>query len=224
MFPLAGAEAEDHFFVSHRDNLHTSPAIRLAGAKLFELAGISVSDLDLVDIYSCFPSAVQIAARELGLDENRPLTVTGGLTFGGGPLNNYVMHSVARMVELCREAPGKKGLITANGGYLSKHAFGIYSGTPPEKDFSWVSAQAEVDRLPKRACVQDYAGPARLESYTVMFDPGGPSLAHCACLTPEGERTWANTEDQGVMEAMQSEEFCDRPVRIDSGGRLEVAA
>ena len=65
------------------------------GVHLFELAWIEVADLDRVDVYSCFPSAVQIAAKELGLDENRPLTITGGLTFGGGPLNNYVMHSMS---------------------------------------------------------------------------------------------------------------------------------
>ena len=63
VFPLAGTDAHDHWFVSNRADLHSSPAIRLAGARALELAGVGVDDLAHVDLYSCFPSAVQIAAQ-----------------------------------------------------------------------------------------------------------------------------------------------------------------
>ena len=79
-----------------------SPAIRIAGRRALRLAGVGIDDVDLIDVYSCFPSAVQVAANELGLpagDPSRPLTVTGGLTFAGGPWNNYVTHSIATMAE-----------------------------------------------------------------------------------------------------------------------------
>ena len=135
IYPWSGTDAHDHYFVSNRDNFHSSPAIRFAGAKALEMAGITVTDLAHVDLYSCFPVAVQVAARELGIDMSRPLTVTGGLTFAGGPLNNYVMHSIARMAQLLRAEPAEKGLITANGGYLTKHAIGVYSAEPPAKPF-----------------------------------------------------------------------------------------
>ena len=117
----------------------------MAGRRALELCSLTPADVDHVDVYSCFPSAVQIGAREIGLDLNRPLTVTGGLTFAGGPLNNYVMHSIARMAELLRENSNAKGLITANGGYLTKHAFGVYSATPPSTPFQHQDVQAEVD-------------------------------------------------------------------------------
>jgi len=94
VYPWAGSDAHDTYFVSNRDNLHSSPAIRIAGNRCLELAGVSVGDLTHIDLYSCFPVAVQVAARELGIAQDRPLTVTGGLTFAGGPLNNYVMHSM----------------------------------------------------------------------------------------------------------------------------------
>ena len=90
--------------------------MRITGRRVMDLACTTAEELEYVDLYSCFPSAVQVAAKELGLSEDRPLTVTGGLTFGGGPLNNYVMHSVARTVELLRANPGKKGLVTATEG------------------------------------------------------------------------------------------------------------
>ena len=107
--PWAATEARDTYAVSNRDNLHTSPGIRIAGGRCLELAGVDVDAIDQVDIYSCFPSAVQVSAAELGISEARPLTVTGGLTFGGGPLNNYVMHAIARMAEVLREEPRCEG-------------------------------------------------------------------------------------------------------------------
>lgn len=78
--PYAGADSHDTYAIGERAEFHTSPAIRIAGKRALELAGASVDDMNLIDVYSCFPSAVQVAANELGLpigDPNRPLTVTG---------------------------------------------------------------------------------------------------------------------------------------------------
>ena len=222
VFPWVGTEANDKHFVSERENLYSSPAIRIAGRRAMELVGLSPDEIDLVDLYSCFPSAVQIAARELGFSLDRPLTVTGGLTFGGGPLNNYVMHSISRVVTLLREDRNKKGLITANGGFLTKHSFGIYSATPPIRDFQYENLQAEVDKMPTREMAADYEGPATLESYTVMFKNDKPEIGHCACLTPEGKRTWANITDISVLNLMQVEEFCGRKVFIDGNGMVSL--
>ncbi|MEZ5549856.1 MAG: acetyl-CoA acetyltransferase [Pseudomonadales bacterium] len=215
IYPWSGSDAHDHYFVSNRDNFYSSPAIRLAGARALELAGVEVSGLDLVDVYSCFPVAVQVAAREIGLDQQKPLTVTGGLTFAGGPLNNYVMHSIATMAELLRAAPSKKGLITANGGYLTKHAFGVYSCDRPEKPFAHANVQAEVDATPRREVVDTHAGSAEVESYTVMFGASGPQIGHISALLPDGRRAWANCTDQETLQAMTVEEFCGRRVRLD---------
>jgi acetyl-CoA C-acetyltransferase len=151
VFLHSGADASDHWFVSNRDDLHSSPAIRTAGGAALELAGVGVDDLAHVDLYSCFPSAVQIAARELGLGSDRQLTVTGGMSFAGGPWNNYTMHGIATMSDILRGDPGTTGLCTGNGGYLTKHAFGVYSSEPPAAGvFRWRSTQDEVDALPSR--------------------------------------------------------------------------
>src|ERR1700677_1880387 len=92
VFPLAGADGNDHWFISERPELYRSPAIRLAGAAALEQAGLGIDDIAFVDLYSCFPVVVQMAAHELGLagdDPGRPLTLTGGLTFGRGPGHKY---------------------------------------------------------------------------------------------------------------------------------------
>jgi len=89
------------------------------------------------DIYSCFPSAVQIACDEFGIEHNdsRGLTLTGGLPYFGGPGNNYSMHGIVEMIRRARENESEFGLLNANGWYLTKHSMGIYSCQVPEKDW-----------------------------------------------------------------------------------------
>ncbi len=219
IYPWAGTEAHDTYAVSNRDNLHSSPAIRIAGSRGLELAGIEVDDVDHADLYSCFPSAVQIAAAELGLGEERALTVTGGLTFGGGPLNNYVMHAIARMAEVLRERPGEIGLVSSNGGFITKHAFGVYSAAPPKR-FRHDEPQERVDATPTRDVAETFEGPVQIESYTVMFGAEGPRVGLAACRLDDGCRTWGNTRDQDVLGTMTHEEFCGRSARLAASGEL----
>ena len=116
---------------------------------------------------------MQIAADELGLGIDRPLTVTGGLSFAGGPWNNYVTHSIATMAGLLRDDPGTLGLVTANGGFITKHAFGVYRTEPPATPFRHADLQAEVDALPTRGLCEDPDGEVTIEAWTVMHDRDG---------------------------------------------------
>ena len=223
VFLHAGTEADDDATASTKLEFHRSPAIRIAGGRALELAGCSVEEIDHVDVYSCFPSAVQVGASELGLAEDRPLTVTGGLTFGGGPLNDYVLHAIARMAEVLREDRGAMGLVTANGGCLAKHAFGVYSTEPPQEGFRYANLQHEVDALPRREAIIDFDGDVQVEAYTVAYDKGEPAIGYAACLTPDGRRSWGATENAGTLEEMIRAEVCGRAARIDGAGRLALS-
>jgi len=225
VFPWSGTDAHDTYSVAERLEYHRSPAIRIASARALELAGLGVDDIDLVDVYSCFPSAVQVAANEIGLptaDPARPLTVTGGLTFAGGPWNNYVMHSIATMAENLAAAPGSKGLITANGGYLTKHAFGVYSATPPPAEFRWEDVQDAVDREPTRRAVADFEGIGTLETWTAPFDRDGrPEKAFLTVRTADDCRALAVVTDPDAAGALVSGEAGDpagAKVRVDADG------
>lgn len=220
VYPVAGVKGYDHHSASIRDEFFTSPGIRLVGQKLLALSRMTVDDLDFVDLYSCFPSAVQVAAKEYGLSETRDLTVTGGLTFGGGPLNNYVMHSIARTVELIREKSDGKGLVTANGGNIYKHVHGIYGRECPSAPFTSESVQDEIDALPSRECLPAFKGEATIEAYTVMYDGFEPSIAHVALRTPDDQRVWVNTSDLDTARAMTQEEFCGRIVQTSTATDL----
>ncbi len=226
VFPYAGTDSHDTYAVAERDELHRSPAIRIGGRRVLELAGVGVDDLDYVDIYSCFPSAVQVAAAELGLpvgDVQRPLTVTGGLTFAGGPWNNYVMHSIATMTDLLRADPGRRGLITANGGYLTKHSFGVYSATPPPAQFRWEDVQPAVDREPTRTAVVEWDGVGTVESWTTPFDrEGRPEKAFLAVRSPEDARTLAVIDDPDAAARTVSEDIAGADVQVHPDGRATL--
>ena len=217
VFPWAGTDTAEPT-VSLRWDLHRSPAMRVGGARCLELAGLDVDDVAHLDIYSCFPSAVQIAADEIGIGLDRQLTVTGGLTFAGGPWNDYVTHSIATMVGVLREDPGTAGLVTANGGLISKHAFGVYSTDPPAGGFRHDRPQALVDTAPHRDVAADHAGAATIEAYTVMHSRDNePEQALVAALTDEGQRTWATSTDPDLMALLVAEEGCGRPAEVRDG-------
>jgi acetyl-CoA C-acetyltransferase len=225
VFPWAGADASDTWFVGNRTSMHRSPAIRIAGGAALELAGVGVDDLAHVDLYSCFPSAVEVAANELGLDTSRPLTVTGGLSFAGGPWNNYVTHSIATMVEVLREDAGAVGLVTANGGYLTKHAFGVYSTSPPPHVlFVHRDCQAEVDAVGSVELAPDWDGPVTIEAATVMHDrDGNPEKAFLATRAPDERRTWGVSTETDVMSLITDAEPVGLAAHRSPDGTLVLA-
>ena len=229
VFPLAGADAHDHWFISERAELHRSPAIRLAGRAALELAGIGIDDVAHVDLYSCFPVAVQMAAAELGLavdDPARPLTLTGGLTFGGGPGNNYTSHGIARAVGALREAPGAAALVTALGWYATKHSVGVYATRPPAHGgtpFAWRDVQPEVDALPRCRVDGEGRGPVRVETYTVTFDrDGAAERGILACRMPGGARAWGNVADPDQLALLCAEEGVGRTGVLGADGTLSL--
>ncbi len=192
------ADGHDHWYVSERSNLHSSPTIRHGSRKALAMANKELADISFFDLYSCFPSAVEIGCQELGMAEDDPrgLTLTGGLPYFGGPGNNYVTHSISAMVRKVRSAPGKFGLVTANGNYVTKHSFGVYS-TEPTKG-TWqrerpAVLQAEIDALPKAPFTETPKGAAKIETYTVMHGKNGPEYGVViGRLDATGQRFIAN--------------------------------
>jgi acetyl-CoA C-acetyltransferase len=228
VFPWAASEAHDTYAVSHRIDLASSPAIRTAGRTLFSLAGVGVDDVAHVDLYSCFPSAVEVAAHELGLSTvspSRGLTVTGGLAFAGGPWNNYVSHSIAAMLGVLREDPGSVGLVSANGGYLTKHALTLYSTEPPADGFRWASVQDEVDALGSREVDEQPDGSGEIESWVVMHDRENQPERALAAVIMDGSdrRAWADSRHTDTLgELMTGAEQIGRSVKVTPEGSLQL--
>jgi acetyl-CoA C-acetyltransferase len=230
VYVRGGGHATDHWFVSDRIDFHSSPAIRAAGEHALHQAGMKISDVDFLDLYSCFPCAPQIAADMLGLalDDPRPLTVTGGLPYQGGPGNNYVTHALATLVEKLRESPGKSGLTSAVGWYLTKHAVGVYSTVPaaePRLRDDPSEYQQAVDRQPAPPCVAEPSGAATVETYTVVHDrDGAPTVGIVVARLADDRRCWANIRDRAVLERIEESEFIGTrgKVRHDPATRVNA--
>ncbi|MDQ2797024.1 MAG: acetyl-CoA acetyltransferase [Actinomycetota bacterium] len=159
-----------------RLDLERSPAAAAAVTHALELAGVTTSDVDVFDLYSCFPIAVSNICDALGVapDDPRGLTVTGGLPYFGGAGNNYSMHAIAETVEQLRARPGTVGLVGANGGMLSKYSAGVYSTTPaPWRPDRSAELQAELDTVASVSVAFRADGPAVIETYTVIHGAGG---------------------------------------------------
>jgi acetyl-CoA C-acetyltransferase len=222
LFPRAATQAHDTYIVSHRRDLYSAPALAAAARELLALAGTGADELAHVDLYSCFPSAVEVAAAEIGLGLDRQLTVTGGLSFAGGPWNNYGTHAIATMAGVLRADPGSLGLVTGVGGYLTKHTLGLYSTEPPPDGFRWADAQEQAEATPRRDLAEGVDGTATVESWVVQHGRDGDAeRVLAACLLDDGRRTWASSDDgDTVVEMRAGAEQVGRVVKIGPDGAL----
>lgn len=210
------ADAADLWYPLERQNFHSSPAMRLTGARALEMAGVSLAEIGHFDLYSCFPVAVEIGAEELGLalDDHRGLTVTGGLPYAGGPGNNYAMHSIAVMMRRLRSAREDYGLVTANGWFLTKQSTGVYSCRAPNAPFERQDPaiiQRKIDALPHPVVTETPQGRAVIETYTVVHGREGYLMGIVVGRDDADRRFVAHTPtDPAVLASLESVESVGR--------------
>ena len=182
-----------------RPDLDRSPAAVAAVRHALDMAAIGLDELTTLDLYSCFPIAVFNLCDGLGLDpaDPRGLTVTGGLPFFGGPGNNYTTHAIAETVARLRDRPGSYGLVSANGGVLSKHSTGVYSTTPvPWRVRPTTALQAELNDAPSVRVAYHPDGWGTIESFVLRYGSGGTPRATVVGRLDDGRRFLATPVDQ----------------------------
>lgn len=220
VFPVAAAQGKA-LFMSERMDLADSPLAAAIGEELTALAGWAPADADLVDLYSCFPSAVQLQAAGLGFGLDRPLTVTGGMRFAGGPWCGYPVHALATLVGLLRGRPGARAVGCANGGAVTKLCALALSADPPAAPFRIGEVTERVAAGPRRTVETSPSGQATVETYTIAYGRGGePTKAVLACLLPDERRTWGVVRDAGSLDG--EPDLLGRTVTLTSDGRAEL--
>ena len=172
----AGAAAHESEEPLERAEWTNTPSMPVSIGRALELNGLSGSDFDFVELYSCFPCVPKLARRILGWPADRPVTVHGGLTFGGGPIGNYMTHAIAAMVRALREQ-GRYGFLFANGGHCShNHSIALMREPPEENPFPQdyhYQQEADAARRPIPPLTDAYEGKAALETYTVVYGRNG---------------------------------------------------
>ena len=209
-----GDAIEEAWLPSERPSFAACDALRDAALGALAQAGTAPSEIAAFDFYSCFPVAVEMACEMLGLDEADPrgLTVTGGLPYFGGPGSNYSLHAVVSMADRLRAAPGARGLVTGNGWYLTKHSATVLASAPREAGPPASPPPRSVRTGPPVRLAAQAAGPARIETYTVVFSrDGAPERGVVIGRLASGERFLANTpSDRTTLEDLLSREGVGR--------------
>jgi acetyl-CoA C-acetyltransferase len=224
VYPWSGVDVVEHWFMQDRVDYHTLPGMRRAGAELLATVGLGIERFQHLDLYSCFPIAPRLSATMLGIppDDPRPLTVTGALPWFGGPGNNYTTHAIATVMDRLRAARADVALVHALGWICTKHALGVYGGTPPPGGWQRAGGpglQAWADALPHPEVVAEASGRGTVETYTVVHGrDGGPERGVAIGRLGDGRRFLAVLpRERGVLEAMERTEQVGRTgtVRFD---------
>lgn len=221
IFPWAGGKCDDVWFLAQRPYFDRSVAMEAVGKAVFSAAGIGSDDVAHIDLYSCFPSAVQMSANALSipLDDPRGLTITGGLPYFGGPGNNYVTHSISMLVGLLRGTENT-GLVTGISWYCSKMALGIYGASPAPNGWrhpDTSDAQARIDATTIELASEP-DGKATVDGFTVEHDKDqGPVRAPIYATLDNGQRVVAVAADADTPKAIAGRSIIGTKVNVHTG-------
>ena len=212
--------ARDAAHIAAREDLTSSPAMRSAQREALDRAGLEAADVDLFDLYSCFGSAVAFAADALGLadDDPRPLTLTGGLPYHGGPGSNYMSHSISQAVDRIRRGEGSVAMVTGVGMHMTKHVAAVYAADPgvaaPAPDHG--AQQNLVDeRAADLRVVDQHTGAVVVHAATVTYQRDGEADEVLAiCGLPDGHRCYAKSRHPDVIDAVERDGWIETPARV----------
>jgi acetyl-CoA C-acetyltransferase len=214
--------ATDPVYLAEHPDLARSPAMAAAAEEAMRVAGVGLDDIAHLDLYSCFGSSINFALDALGLapDDERGVTVTGGLPFAGGPGSGYMLHAIATLVEVLRRDPGSTGLVSGVGMHMTKHVYGLYSTTPRDVAPPRTGAvQARLDAEPPKVITDRATGPATVAAYSVVHGrDGGPEWGLAVCDLPDGTRAYAKVVEPDLLVDLESAEWVGRDVTLIDGG------
>ena len=209
--------------VTERIALDRSLAQELALERVLDAAGVDIADVAHLDLYSCFPIAVFSACAALSLDwrDAPPLTLTGGLPFFGGPGNNYSMHAIAEAVARVRHDRASLALVVANGGYLSKHSMGLYSG---RQDQPWQPTDCgDIERrllaIPPMPLAEPAPARGIVESFVLNYRKNRPEAYVCALTGDRSARFLARIreDDTGSLARLAAGDAIGRSLEVSAG-------
>ena len=218
IYPRGWAYGEEVWNLAERDDMSAAPGLGLVAEAALDAARLTIEDIGPLDLYSCFASSLHLACDQLGIDPTgRPLTVTGGLPYAGGPANNYMSHSIAALAEALR-AEGGAGLVSGVGMHMTKHVFGVYATEPgPLAPVDSDRLQQRIDALPTRSITRG-EGPATIVAWTMTYErDGSPKELLAVCELPDGHRTYAATTEAATLDAATAEEIVGTTVTLSPG-------
>jgi len=223
LFPHVALHSSKAVTLTARRQLATWPAMAVLGRAAEHHVGRPLRELGLAEVYSCFPAAVRVQQHELGLDPAGTPTLTGGMTFAGGPFNHFVLQSLLAMGRRLRAEPAELGLVTTVSGMLSKPGLALWSATPPAPGRAPMiadladQAMAATEVVPVAETPPATPTPATIASFTVTYggaDGLEPVRTAIVADLPDGVRTAATCEDAQTARLAVAEGLTGRAVEV----------
>ncbi|HXQ59829.1 MAG TPA: hypothetical protein VN799_07010 [Acidimicrobiales bacterium] len=215
LFPLVGIDASHAVSLSRRRDLHRWPSMAVLAEAAAGRTGRPLDEIEHIELYSCFPSAVRVQQRELGVPLDGTPTITGGMAFAGGPFNNFVYQATAAMAHLLRREPSAQGLVSTVCGLLTKPGLAVWSATPDGRPPLLGDLATEASAATERVeVVDEHHGPARVATATVGYAGLVPARSFVLADTGPGHRCVASSDSPDVAEAVVSGDLIGTVVSV----------
>jgi len=214
VYPVASSESNHMIAPIQRPHLSKSYGLDLAVKFIKDVCRNNNIEPNLYELYSCFPIAVQMFSDSLGLNENQSKTVTGGMSFAGGPLNNYMIHSTVKMLSKIRSDHSNIGLVTGVSGMMTKQALALWSKKPLidfiSKD---VTKEAKLEEAPVQMS-EELEGMAMIIGYTIFKDNNGELKAVIYSEDSKKKRKVLISYDNEILKSMGEEEWVGKNIKF----------
>ena len=206
VYPLVSSETNHMIGVIQRPDLTSPVGLKLATKYLIETAAKHNIKPSFYELYSCFPVAVQLFAEALNIPENIDKTITGGMPFAGGPLNNYMLHATAQMLMRIRKNNSEVGLITGVSGMMTKQALAIW-GKNPAMDFESKDVTKEAEKLELPVPMSKLSsGEGKVIGCTALYEKNMPSKAVFYAEDSQGHRLVLTSTMSEIIKQVEAEE------------------
>ena len=212
IYPLASSENNHMIPTLLRQNLFESYGLNLAAKFILDVCKKNNLKPTYYDLYSCFPAAVQMFAEALRIKNISSTSLTGGMSFAGGPLNSYVINSTVQLFKKIRENKKNIGIITGVSGMMTKQSFALWSGEPNcQYEFKDVSLKASKKEIAKELSNKK-DGNGKIIGYTVLNDKNSTKKAVIYVEDISGKRNIIRSYDNEVINKMENNEWVGRNI------------
>lgn len=222
IFPLASTESNQIINVSQRPDLGQSKAAKIAGQRALEIAELSIAEIEFIDLYSCFPSAVNLNIKALNIPRDRDLTVTGAMPYGGGPLNNYCLQATVKLAQLLREKPGSYAIASCVSGMFTKQGYGIWSSAGYRNAFIFDDVSAEVNNQQQALeLIKPQSGTVDIVAATVLFEKNEAQKLLIISQYASGQRSVSYSESAEHIAQSLATNLVGKQAHINQFGSID---
>ena len=217
VYPISSSENNHMIAIQQRPKLYESLGMTYAANSINKMIERLDIKLDAYDLYSCFPAAIKMFTKSIGLDSEIPKTVTGSMPYAGGPLNSFVIHSTVKMIQKIRSLEVEYGLITGVSGMMTKQSFCVWGKEYKEHFiFDDVTERAKLDEIPiELSNISE--GKGEIIGYTIIEGNENAAKAVLYLDDEKKHRKVVSSMDKNFINLLTEEEWVGKILRFKDG-------